>query len=93
MYKRGYTNGDKVIEVIDGNLDVVLYNESGESFYYYRFKPERVIGRKFQGRVNIVSQQEIRDLLTECGKEDYEGFINELVQLAQASGMKERYDM
>jgi hypothetical protein len=36
-YKRGYENGQKVIEIYDGKVDLVLYHETNPSFYFYRF--------------------------------------------------------
>jgi hypothetical protein len=93
MFKRGYANGEKIIEVIEGNIDVVLYNEKGTSFYFYRFPPEAVIGQKLDNNLNIVSQKEIRNLLAEHGKADYQGLINELIVKAFDSGMTERYEM
>jgi hypothetical protein len=93
MFKRGYANGEKIIEIIEGNLDVVLYNEKGTSFYFYRFNPKDVIGKEFNSGTNIVSQREIKTLLNECGKTDYQGFINELIQTAIENKMPERYEM
>jgi hypothetical protein len=93
MFKRGYANGAKIIEIVEGNLDVVLYNEKETSFYFFRFEPEKVIGKKFGNTATIVSQNDIKGLLAECGIMDYNGFIMQLVRQAVAEGMTERYEM
>jgi hypothetical protein len=94
MFKRGYENGEKIIEIVEGNLDVVLYSEKANgTFYFYRFEPENVIGKKFGNTVNIVSQNNMKALLAECGIMDYNGFIMQLVRQAVAEGMTARYEM
>jgi tRNA A58 N-methylase Trm61 len=93
MFKRGYINGEKIIEIIEGNLDVVLYNEKGTSFYFYRFNPTDVIGKEFDSGTNIINQKEIKSMLHECGKTDYKGFINELIIKAVENKMTPKYEM
>lgn len=93
MFKRGYAKGEKIIEIIEGNLDVVLYNEKGTSFYFYRFNPKDVIGREFDSGTNIIVQKQIKSMLCECGKTDYDGFINELILRAVENKMTMRYEM
>lgn len=93
MYKRGYANGAKIIEIIEGNLDVVLYNEKETSFYFYRFNPKDIIGREFSGETKMINQKEIREMLCDCGKTDYEGFIHELILKAVSENVPLRYEM
>lgn len=93
IYNRGYKNGVKIVEIVDGNLDVVLYNEKKTSFYFYRFDPEAILGREFHNMATVINQKEMRNLLVECGKIDYDGFVNELIMTAVESGMNQRYEM
>lgn len=93
MYKRGYINGEKVLEIVEGNLDVVLYNEAGTSFYFYRFPSESVFKEKLPSSTNVVSQIEMKKMLAEVGIDDYEGLIASLIQKAWDTGMTERYEM
>jgi hypothetical protein len=93
MYKRGYANGVKIIEIIEGNLDVVLYNEKETAFYFYRFNPMEIIGRDFTSGTTIVSQREIQSMLYDCGKTDYQGFINQLILQAVEENLEARYEM
>jgi hypothetical protein len=93
MVKRGYENGARIIEIIEGTLDVVLYNNKETSFYFYRFNPEDVLKTKIGSRQTIIDQKEIRDLLDNNEKNDYQGFINELILKAIDAGMNDRYEM
>lgn len=93
MFKRGYQNGEKIIEVIEGNIDVVLYNEKGTTFYFYRFSPEDILGIELSSNTTMINQKEVTKFLASNGKTDYAGFINELIATAVERKMAERYDL
>lgn len=96
MYKRGYKDGEKTVEIIEGNVDVVIYHEKGNTFYYYRFAPSDVFSESISSRIyrstNILFRDGMEKFLRSHGI-DYEDKVNELIALAIESGMQERYDM
>lgn len=91
--KRGYsTNSAKTIEIIEGNIDLILYNDRGTSFFFFRFSPEDVIGTRLGRETNLVWREQVEPFLARFGKE-YDGFINELYRIAIERDMGERYEM
>ncbi len=93
MLKRGYENGERIIEIIEGNVDLVLYNNKGTSFYFFRFPPEAVFKEKIPVGKSVVSQIEIKKMLERNGITDYRGLINGLLEQAWDKKLPERYEM
>jgi hypothetical protein len=82
----------KTIEIIDGNIDLVVYNEN-DSFYFYRFKPNQILGERIPKEVQLVSDEDVdRFLRTRHGK-TYSSFIDELSSIVDSTNMRKRYDM
>jgi len=91
--KRGYENSEKVLEIIDGNLDLVLYHENGSgTFYYYRFPTKDVLGLTLAKDISIYGRNNMVQFLSVHGK-DYDTLLQELLMQAITTGMRERYDM
>lgn len=90
--KRGYENGSQAIEIYEGNLDVILYNNKPKtSFYFYRFPAELYFGEESRG-LHLIYPHEVKPFLEERGI-NYEDLIRQLVNIAIESGIKERYEM
>jgi hypothetical protein len=89
--KKGYADGHKAIEIAEGNIDVVLYHEKRDSFIFYRFSPEQVLGITIPSDVYLVSEKHISPFLAVHNKE-YESFMLELIDIALTSNMTERYE-
>ncbi|WP_336784082.1 hypothetical protein [Paenibacillus illinoisensis] len=93
MLKRGYQNGERVIEIIEGNVDLVLYNDKGTSFYFYRFPPDVVFKESIPAGLNVISQIQIREMLERNGITDYKGLLNRLLEQAWEDELEARYEM
>lgn len=92
-FKRGYQNGARTLEIIDGNLDVVLYHEDESgTFYFYRFNPDDVLNITLSKEVSITDRKSMVRFLSTHGF-DYDTVLNRLLTLATESNMKARYDM
>ncbi|MNT60012.1 hypothetical protein D3C72_1975680 [compost metagenome] len=92
VIRRGYGNCYKTLEVIDGKIDLVIYNNKGTSFFYYRFDPESIIGEAISKERYIVYPEDVRKFFTGKGK-DYDKLIEELLEIAMSTGMEERDEM
>lgn len=94
MYKRGYSNGEQSLEIYDGKVDLVLYNENEKSpsFYFYRFPSESVFGERLPRSVSIVDRKGVVEFLKAKGME-YESLIKRLLKQAWETGMTARDEM
>lgn len=91
--KNGYEDGVQTIEIYEGKVDVILYNNKRDiSFYFYRFSSEEVFGEKLRRDVHLIYPHEVAPFLAERGMH-YNDLIETLVNQAVSSGIKERYDM
>lgn len=97
-FKRGYENGEQTIELYEGNIDLVLYNDKPHkpSFYFYRFPPEVVFGNnsdieKFKS-LTLVNKNEVEKFLKENGI-DYGVLIERLLHTAWQNDMRMRDEM
>lgn len=94
--KRGYKSGAKTLEILEGNVDVIMYNDKGDNFFFYRFRPEQVfspdVAQTINRSTNVLFREDMEEFLQETGMQ-YEGLINELIERAVDSGMDERYDL
>lgn len=91
--KRGYENGEQAIEIYEGKIDVILYNNKPNvNFYFYRFDSEDIFGEKLKRDVHLIYKHEVVSFLSDKGI-NYDDLIEHLVVLATKLGMKERYDM
>lgn len=91
--KNGYEDGVQTVEIYEGKVDVILYNNKRDiSFYFYRFHSEEVFGEKLKRDVHLIYPHEVASFLEERGM-DYHELIESLVNQAVESGMRERYDM
>jgi hypothetical protein len=91
-FKRGYANGTKVIEIIDGEIDLVLYNEKTTSFYFYRFRPQDVLKDDLPEKLCLVTREQVEPFLATYDIQ-YEAFIEQLLTLADSMGLKAQYEM
>lgn len=93
-FKRGYIDGEQTIEVYEGKIDLVLYNDKPHkpSFYFYRFKSEDVIGEPLSREVSLVRRQDVEGFLQSKGL-DYNGLIEELLHKAWSEDMNMRDEM
>lgn len=95
VIKEGYENGEKVIEILDGKLDLVLYNNEdskNHTFYFFRFKPQDIFEEKLSREVNIHARKDMEVFLKERGL-GYDELVQKLLDIAVEKNMKERYDM
>lgn len=94
-FKRGYINGEQTIEIYEGSIDLVLYNDNLKkpSFYFYRFDPLQVLGESLSKEITLTSKKDVEKFLETKGIKDYNRFIVELHTMACASNMEGRYEM
>jgi hypothetical protein len=91
--KRGYENGERVIEIIDGNVDVVLFHEKENgSFYFYRFSPLHIFGESISKELYLVNRHNVKAFLKQYDR-DYDALVAELIEYAIDNKMTVRYDM
>jgi hypothetical protein len=100
-WKRGYENGEQAIEIYEGKVDVVLYNDKPDkpSFYFYRFDPEMVFGQNSDlamdiksNNVSYVHRQEVESFLSRNGL-DYNTMLTRLLNTAWSLDMRMRDEM
>lgn len=91
LFKRGYENGEKTIEIFEGNIDVVLYSEDASTFYFYRFSPEEVFGETL-GVNNEYDRKKIEKIIAQFN-ENYDELIIKLVDYAVKTNRKFLYEM
>jgi hypothetical protein len=93
-FKRGYENGEQTIEIYEGKIDLVLYNDKPHkpSFYFYRFNSKDVLGEKLGKDVNLVQRQDVEPYLASKGY-NYGMLIEELLQTAWKNEMTMRDEM
>jgi hypothetical protein len=95
MYKRGYEDGVQTLEIYEGKVDVVLYNNKPEkpSFYFYRFPSTLIFnGERIRRDVTIVHRHEVEAFLKQRGL-GYESLIKTLLKVAWATDMPMRDEM
>lgn len=98
MFKRGYENGEQTIEIYEGKVDLVLYNDKPDrpSFYFYRFPPELVFGMGKENRlprsVTLVERHEVEAFLRKKGM-DYDELKDRLLMTAWNTDMTMRDEM
>jgi hypothetical protein len=93
-FKRGYENGEQTIEIYEGKVDLVLYNENvgKPSFYFYRFPSEAVFGEELSREVSLVHKHEVETFLKKKGL-DYGELIEKLLDVAWTNNMRMRDEM
>jgi hypothetical protein len=98
-FKRGYENGEKTIEIYDGKVDLVLYNENPNksSFYFYRFDSTHVfkeeVAKKVQkDKICIVQKVDVEKFLNKNGI-DYDTLVQRLLKMAWSTDMNMRDEM
>lgn len=93
-FKRGYENGEQALEIYEGKIDLVLYNDkpNSPSFYFYRFPSQVVFGEKLSKQINLVHRQEVEAFLEKKGL-DYGELIEKLLQVAWQNNMTMRDEM
>lgn len=97
-FKRGYQNGEQTIEIYEGKIDLVLYNDKphSPSFYFYRFPPELVFGmgkeNQIDRSVTLVHKHEVESFLKQKGLE-YDALIDRLLMTAWNTNMTMRDEM
>jgi hypothetical protein len=93
-FKRGYEDGEQTIEIYEGKVDLVLYNNKPErpSFYFYRFPSEVVFGEEIGREVSLVQKYEVESFLKEKGM-DYNELIEVLLEVAWKENMPMRDEM
>lgn len=101
-FKSGYEEGTQFIEVLNGNLDLIIYNSETEKiprFYYHRFgKISNYLGTEeakftlsqYDGKT-LYCKSDIDKMLEQMGKE-YDSFVVELLNKAQAENIPVKYD-
>jgi hypothetical protein len=94
MYKRGYENGEQTIEIYEGKVDLVLYNDKPNkpSFYFYRFPSEVVLGENLDRSISLVHREEVESFLNEKGI-DYNELKDRLLMTAWNTEMTMRDEM
>lgn len=94
MYKRGYEHGEQTIEIYEGKVDLVLYNDKADrpSFYFYRFKSQEVFGERLSREVTLVHRNEVESFLKTRGME-YDTLIDKLLMTAWNTDMTMRDEM
>lgn len=92
IQRRGYANCHKTIEILEGKIDLVVYNDRGTSFFFYRFDPMDILGIKISKERYIVYPDEVKRFLGFKNK-DYDELVNALLQLAIENQMEERDEM
>lgn len=92
-FKRGYEKGIQTLEIIDGNIEVVVWNNSGSNFYCYRFKPKDVFGirRIDEENRNLFTKGAIESYVRRYGY-TYDILLQELLTTAIETGMRARED-
>lgn len=93
-YKRGYEQGEQTIEIYEGKVDLVLYNDKPDSpsFYFYRFPSEIVFGEKVNREVTLVHRQDVETFLKAKGME-YDSLRDRLLMTAWNTNMTMRDEM
>lgn len=93
-FKRGYEQGEQTIEIYEGKVDLVLYNDKPEnpSFYFYRFPSQVIFGEKLSREVSMVHKYEVETFLKKRGL-DYGELIERLLQVAWSNNMTMRDEM
>jgi hypothetical protein len=94
VFKRGYENGEQTIEIYEGKVDLVLYNDKPDrpSFYYYRFPSQIVFGEKLSRDITLVHKHEVETFLKKKGL-DYDELIQKLLSVAWKNNMTMRDEM
>lgn len=94
MYKRGYEQGEQTIEIYEGKVDLVLYNDKPNkpSFYFYRFPSDIVFGESLPREVSLVHKQEVETFLSRKGM-DYNELKDRLLMTAWNTNMTMRDEM
>jgi hypothetical protein len=92
-FKRCYADGEQTIEIYEGNLDLILYNNKEKvSFYYYRFDPQEILGEPLTNDFSLIYRHQVEPYLKARGY-TYEGLIKELLEKAWSEGMEGEYEM
>jgi hypothetical protein len=93
-FKRGYENGEQTLEIYEGKVDLVLYNDkpNSPSFYFYRFPSQVVFGEKLSREVSLVHRHEVEKFLKKKGM-DYGELIEKLLHVAWSNDMTMRDEM
>lgn len=93
-FKRGYENGEQTIEIYEGKVDLVLYNDKTDStsFYFYRFPSEHIFGDRLARNITLVHRNEVEKFLQHKGF-DYEELKDKLLVTAWNEGMNMRDEM
>jgi hypothetical protein len=93
-FKRGYEHGEQTIEIYEGKVDLVLYNDKSDSpsFYFYRFPSKIVFGESLKREVTLVHRHEVETFLKKKGL-DYGELIERLLQVAWNNNMTMRDEM
>jgi hypothetical protein len=93
-FKRGYENGEQTIEIYEGKVDLVLYNENPKkpSFYFYRFPSKAIFGETLSREVNLVHRHEVETFLKKKGF-SYGELIERLLHVAWTTDMTMRDEM
>jgi hypothetical protein len=97
-YKRGYENGEQTIEIYEGKVDLVLYNDKPDkpSFYFYRFPPELVFGSGKENQLNrsvtLTQRKEVEAFLKTKGM-NYDELRDRLLMTAWNTNMTMRDEM
>lgn len=94
MWKRGYEQGEQTIEIYEGKVDLVLYNNKPDkpSFYYYRFPSNVIFGEWLDKSYTIIHQHEVESFLKERGL-DYNELKDRLLMTAWNTNMTMRDEM
>lgn len=92
-FKRGYEQGEQTIEIYEGKVDLVLYNDKPDrpSFYFYRF-PSEVLGEHLDRSVSLVRKNEVEAFLKKRGI-DYNELRDRLLMIAWNTNMTMRDEM
>lgn len=94
MYKRGYENGEQTIEIYEGKVDLVLYNDKPNkpSFYFYRFPSDVIFGESLAREVTLIHKHEVETFLRHKGME-YNELKDRLLTTAWNTNMTMRDEM
>jgi hypothetical protein len=91
MFKRGYENGEKVLEIHDGYIDLVCYHERTPSFYFYRINPTLFFQEPPARDDNRYSKESVAEWFKSKGL-TYEEAFNKFLKFALGN-LEPRYEM